>query len=116
MDGVHVKISSYYLPFDHLKLDVVFWAEEHVYDLPGRFIITPVYPSNVSLELSVMELRFTDPNPQNQHFPWQGLETEGFVQKITINQYLPYTYHCDNERIYPLSNSTANLFQTVRWQ
>lgn len=60
---MNVEINSYYLPFDHLKLDVVFQAEEHFYGLPERFIITPIYPSNISLELSVMELRFTNHNP-----------------------------------------------------
>lgn len=63
MDGAHVEKSSYYLSFDHLKPNVVFQAEEQFYGLPERFILTPIYPNNISLELSVMELRFTNPNP-----------------------------------------------------
>lgn len=64
MDGAHVEKSSYYLSFDHLKPNgFKLQAEEQFYGLPERFILTPIYPSNISLEVSVMELRFTNPNP-----------------------------------------------------
>lgn len=30
MDGADAEITSYHLPFDHLELNAVFQAEEHI--------------------------------------------------------------------------------------
>lgn len=78
--------------------------------LTERYILILSDPSNISLELSVMELRFINSNLKNQHCSERSLEIELFVQKTMDNHYLSCTYHCDNKRMCTLSNLTAHFF------